>query len=315
LLFASGFSLLHLLSSETIMSRIGIHSFVWSAGSSQSELERTLANTREAGFDLIEFSYLDPANVDIGGLAKRIADLGLGVAISIGLPTEGDISSADHAVAARGVGILKDTIALTRDLGGQKVAGILSTSHGLQKEAPTRDQWKRSAGTLAEVAATAKEAGVTLNLEIVNRFESNLLNTAAQGMAFIEDTGSDNVFLHLDTFHMNIEEADAGLAIRNAAKKIGYVHIGESHRGFLGTGSIDFAAIFDALTAIGYEDDLSFESFSSEIVDEKLSRNTAIWRNLWTDNMELAKHARRFISLGLETALRKAELVSALQRP
>ncbi|TIV49488.1 MAG: sugar phosphate isomerase/epimerase, partial [Mesorhizobium sp.] len=158
-------------------------------------------------------------------------------------------------------------------------------------------------------------AGVTLNLEIVNRFESNLLNTATQGLAFIEDTGSDNIFLHLDTFHMNIEEADVGLAIRRAAKKIGYVHIGESHRGFLGTGSIDFAAIFDALTAIGYRDDLSFESFSSEIVDENLSRKTAIWRNLWTDNMELARHARRFIAVGLETARRKADLVSASQRP
>ncbi|WP_256751824.1 sugar phosphate isomerase/epimerase [Mesorhizobium sp. Mes31] len=297
------------------MSRIGIHSFVWSASSAQAELERTLANTREAGFDLIEFSYLDPANVDIGRLARRIADLGLGVAISIGLPADGDISSPDKAVAGHGVDILNNTIALTRDLGGQKVGGILSASHGLQVEAPTRDQWKRSAAALAKVADTAKAAGVTLNLEIVNRFESNLLNTAAQGLAFIQDTGSDNIFLHLDTFHMNIEEANVGLAIRHAADKIGYVHIGESHRGFLGTGNIDFAAIFDALTAIGYSDDLSFESFSSEIVDENLSKKTAIWRNLWTDNMALAKHARAFIGLGLETARRKAELVSAQHKP
>ncbi|MER9920659.1 MULTISPECIES: sugar phosphate isomerase/epimerase [unclassified Mesorhizobium] len=297
------------------MSRIGIHSFVWSASSAQGHLERTLANTKEAGFDLIEFSYLDPANVDVGGLARRIADLKLGVAISIGLPADGDISSADKAVAARGVEILNETIALTRDLGGQKIGGILSTSHGLQTQAPTRDQWNRSAGTLAKVAETAKAAGVTLNLEIVNRFESNLLNTASQGLAFIADTGSDNIFLHLDTFHMNIEEADVGLAIRHAADKIGYVHIGESHRGFLGTGNIDFAAIFDALTAIGYRDDLSFESFSSKIVDENLSRKTAIWRNLWSDNMELARHARAFISIGLETAQRKAELVASRHRP
>jgi xylose isomerase-like TIM barrel protein len=95
----------------------------------------------------------------------------------------------------------------------QKIGGILSTSHGLQTQARTRDQWNRSAGTLAKVAETAKAAGVTLNLEIVNRFESNLLNTASQGLAFIADTGSDNIFLHLDTFHMNIEEADVGLAI------------------------------------------------------------------------------------------------------
>ncbi|WP_407155115.1 sugar phosphate isomerase/epimerase family protein [Bradyrhizobium sp. STM 3557] len=297
------------------MARTGIHSFVWSASSAQADLERTLANTKEAGFDLIEFSYLDPANVDIDRLAKRIADMELGVAISIGLPAEGDISSSDKAIANRGIDILNRTIALTRDLGGRKIGGILSAGHGLQTEAPSRDQWNRSAATLAEVAETAKAAGVTLNLEIVNRFESNLLNTAAQGLAFIADTGSDNIFLHLDTFHMNIEEADVGLAIRHAANKIGYVHIGESHRGYLGTGSIDFAAVFDALTAIGYADDLTFESFSSEIVDENLSRKTAIWRNLWTDNMDLARHARRFIALGLETARRKAELVAAVQKP
>ena len=297
------------------MSRIGIHSFVWSASSAQTDLERTLADTKEAGFDLIEFSYLDPANVDIDRLAGRIADLDLGVVISIGLPAEGDISSADSTIAARGIEILNRTIALTRDLGGRKLAGILSSGHGLQTAASTRDQWNRSAGTLAEAAERAKAAGVTLNLEIVNRFESNLLNTTAQGLAFIEDSGSDNIFLHLDTFHMNLEEADIGLAIRRAANKIGYVHIGESHRGFLGTGSIDFAAVFDTLTAIGYKDDLSFESFSSEIVDENLSRKAAIWRNLWTDNMELARHARRFIALGLETARRKVELVCAAQRP
>ena len=297
------------------MSRIGIHSFVWSASSAQTDLERTLADTKEAGFDLIEFSYLDPANVDIDRLAGRIADLDLGVVISIGLPAEGDISSADSTIAARGIEILNRTIALTRDLGGRKLAGILSSGHGLQTAASTRDQWNRSAGKLAEAAERAKAAGVTLNLEIVNRFESNLLNTTAQGLAFIEDSGSDNIFLHLDTFHMNLEEADIGLAIRRAANKIGYVHIGESHRGFLGTGNIDFAAVFDALTAIGYKDDLSFESFSSEIVDENLSRKAAIWRNLWTDNMELARHARRFIALGLETARRKAELVCAAQKP
>ncbi|WP_245525723.1 hypothetical protein [Mesorhizobium sp. M00.F.Ca.ET.216.01.1.1] len=121
------------------MSRIGIHSFVWSSSSAQGDLERTLANTKEAGFDLIEFSYLDPANVDIGRLAKRIADLDLGVAISIGLPADGDISSADKTIAARGIEILNNTIAFTRDLGGRKVAGILCTSHGLQAQAPTRD--------------------------------------------------------------------------------------------------------------------------------------------------------------------------------
>ncbi|WP_024510961.1 sugar phosphate isomerase/epimerase [Bradyrhizobium sp. ARR65] len=297
------------------MAHVGIHSFVWSASSDQAALDRTLESTKEAGFDLIEFSYLDPASVDVDRLAKRIASLGLGVATSIGLPADGDISSADKDVVARGVGILDRMVALTRDVGGRTLAGILQTSHGLQTDMPTADGWNRSAHTLAEVAERAKRAGVSLNVETVNRFECNLLNTAAQGLAYIETSGSDNIFLHLDTFHMNIEEADVALAIRHAGDKIGYFHIGESHRGYLGTGSIDWPSVFDALIDIGYSKDITFESFSSEIVDQNLSRRTAIWRNLWSDNRDLARHARRFIEVGMETARRKSELVKAEHRP
>jgi D-psicose/D-tagatose/L-ribulose 3-epimerase len=243
------------------MSKIGVHSFVWSAGSSRDELERALTCTHELGYKLIEFSYLDPQQVDVKWLAGRLQELGLDVAISMGLPPEGDISSTDPSVVRNGEDILDGAVGLVRDLGGAKLAGILSSAHGKQEQAPTRRAWDTSVSALTKVADRAKASGVTLNLEIVNRFESNMLNTAAQGMAYIRDTGASNVLLHLDTFHMSIEEADVGLAIRHAADKIGYVHIGESHRGYLGTGNIDFAAIFDALIAIGWNDYVTFESF------------------------------------------------------
>jgi D-psicose/D-tagatose/L-ribulose 3-epimerase len=297
------------------MSKLGIHSFVWSAGSSRSELENALNHTHELGYNLIEFSYLDPKQVDIGWLAKRLEELKLDVAVSIGLPSEGDISSADPSVALRGQQILDDAVALTRDLGGTKLGGILSSSHGKQENVLPKLGWETSVSNLSKVADRAKAAGVTLNLEVVNRFESNMLNTVAQGLAYIADTGASNVFLHLDTFHMNIEEADIGLAIRQAGEKIGYVHIGESHRGYLGTGNIDFARVFDALVAIGWEDGVTFESFSSTIVDRDLSVKTAIWRNLWKDNVALARHARQFMTLGLETARLKSDLVRQKHLP
>lgn len=297
------------------MSKIGVHSFVWSAGSSQGELEKALENTHQLGYKLIEFSYLDPRQVDVKWLSGRLGELGLDVAISMGLPPEGDISSADPAIVTHGVDILDRAVALVRDLGGTKLAGILSSAHGKQEHSLSRKGWDTSVAALSKVAERAKAAGVTLNLEIVNRFESNMLNTAAQGMAYIRDTGASNVLLHLDTFHMNIEEADVGLAIRHAADKIGYLHIGESHRGYLGTGTIDFTAIFDALTAIGWDDYVTFESFSTTIVDKDLSLKTAIWRNLWDDNVALARHAHRFIELGLETARLKQALVQESHLP
>jgi len=297
------------------MSKIGVHSFVWSAGSSKDEIERTLVQSHELGFKLVEFSYLDPKQVDVKWLSSRLEELGLEVAVSMGLPSEGDISSDDRTVVTNGEAILDRAVSLVRDLGGSKLAGILSSAHGKQEHALSKRGWETSVSTLSKVADRAKAAGVTLNLEIVNRFESNMLNTAAQGLAYIRDIGASNVFLHLDTFHMNIEEADVGLAIRNAADKIGYVHIGESHRGYLGTGNIDFASIFDALVAIDWDDYVTFESFSTTIVDKDLSLKTAIWRNLWEDNVALAKHARTFVELGLQTAQLKADLVRADHLP
>lgn len=297
------------------MTKIGVHSFVWSAGSSREALDAVLTRSHELGFDLVEFSYIDPKQVEVSWLAGRLRELNLGVAISMGLPPEGDVSSEDPAVVTNGEAILDAAVALTGDLGGTKLAGILSSSHGKQEQAVTKRGWDTSVAAVSRVAERAKQAGVTLNLEIVNRFESNMLNTAAQGLAFIEATGASNVLLHLDTFHMNIEEADVGLAIRHAGDKIGYVHIGESHRGYLGTGSIDFPKIFDALVAIGWDDVVTFESFSSAIVDRDLSLKTAIWRDLWSDNVALAEHARRFITLGMETARLKADLVRQAHLP
>ena len=106
---------------------------------------------------------------------------------------------------------------------------------------------------------------------------------------------------HLDTYHMNIEEHSFAGAVREAAAagRLGYVHVGESHRGALGTGSIPWAEFFGALTEVGYEGIVTFESFSSEVVHRTLSNDLAIWRNLWTDNAALARDALAFTKAGL----------------
>ena len=288
------------------MEKLGIHSFVWTGGTTQQELEGAMEKSHRLGYKLIEFPRLDPKKFDVSWLAKRLKDYELRVAVTMGLPLDGDISSEDSAVVKRGEQILSDAVAITRDLGGQKLGGIIFSAHTKYKSLPTQKGWDNSVGALSRVAVKAKEAGVTLNLEIVNRFETNLLNTTAQGLAFIKDTGADNIFLHLDTFHMNIEEADPVQAIKLAGKKLGYFHIGESNRGFLGSGVINFPAIFDALVASNYDDWITFESFSSEVVDEDLSIICAIWRNTWKDNVEVARHAKAYIEDCYAVAQRKA---------
>ncbi len=178
-------------------------------------------------------------------------------------------------------------------------------AHTKYNRQPTKKGWDNSVAAIAKTADIAKASGVDLVLELVNRFESNLLNTTAQGLQFIEETGSDHVRLHLDTFHMNIEEANPAAAIRLAGDKIGYFHIGESNRGYLGDGTINFDLIFDALLDVDYQRDIVFESFSTTVVDEGLSLACAIWRDTWTENDPLAAHAKRFIELKMDEAKRR----------
>lgn len=287
------------------MNRLGIHSFVWTGGGSQAELETAIEKSAEQGYRLIEFAYLRPEKFDLDRLAKRAQALDLDIAVTMGLPPAADVSSEDDAVVKAGEALLSDAVKAVRDIGGSKLGGILYSAHTKYGRMPTERGRKNSIAAIARTADIAAQAGVDLVLEVVNRFETNLLNTTAQGLEFVAATGSDHVRLHLDTFHMNIEEANPAAAIRMAGDKVGYFHIGESNRGYLGDGVIDFDLIFDALLDIGYRRDITFESFSSAVVDEGLSLACAIWRDTWTDSEPLAKHARQFIELKQDEALRR----------
>lgn len=287
------------------MRRLGIHSFVWTDGKTQEGLEFALEKSAEHGYRAIELAYLRPELFDLDKLAKKAESLGLEIAVTMGLPLSKDVSSKERDIVQAGEAMLADAVKAVRDIGGTKLGGILYSAHTKYNSMPTDEGWKNSVEAIASTADLARDAGIDLVLEIVNRFESNLLNTTAQGMKFINDTGSEHVRLHLDTFHMNMEEANPAAAIRLAGDKIGYFHIGESNRGYLGDGVIDWNSTFDALLDVGYERDIVFESFSTTVVDQALSLACGIWRDTWTDQDALADHAKRFIEMKYAEAQRR----------
>ena len=287
------------------MGRLGIHSFVWTGGQTQQGLEHALEKSAEHGYRTIEFAYLRPELFDLDRLAKKAQALDVQIGVTMGLPLDKDVSSTDPATVAAGKAMLADAVRAVRDIGGNKLGGILYSAHTKYNRQPSADGWKNSVEAIAETAELAQGTGVDIVLEVVNRFESNLLNTTAQGLKFLDETGRDDVRLHLDTFHMNIEEANHAAAIRLAGDKLGYFHIGESNRGYLGDGTINFDEVFDALLDIDYQRDIVFESFSAAVVDESLSLACAIWRDTWTDNDPLAAHAKQFINQKLAEAARR----------
>ncbi len=287
------------------MARLGIHSFVWTDGATEDSLIAAMEKSAACGYRLIELAYLKPEKFNLDRLGQRAKSLDLDIAVTMGLPPSGDVSSEDGDAVKRGEAILADAVQAVRNIGGSKLGGILYSAHTKYARVPTDRGRKNSIAAIAKAGDIAQKAGVDLVLEVVNRFETNLLNTTAQGLDFIRQTGSESVRLHLDTFHMNIEEANPAAAIRLAGDKLGYFHIGESNRGYLGDGTINFDLMFDALLDIDYSRDITFESFSSAVVDEGLTVACAIWRDTWTDNKPLAEHAKQFIDLKMAEAKRR----------
>jgi D-psicose/D-tagatose/L-ribulose 3-epimerase len=282
--------------------RLGVHALVGIGGWSPAEAWQAIASTAEAGYDLIEIPLLDPSSVDAADTRKVLDEHGIGAGCSLGLAPETNVSSEDPEAVAAGRALLADALRATVELGADYLGGVLYGVLGRHEAAVTERGYANAVEAMRELSDNAAREGVTIGLEVVNRYESNVLNTTEQGLKFLDDIGSPNATLHLDTYHMNIEESGMAEAIETVGERLGYFHVGESNRGPLGSGTVDFAATFAALDRIGYDGTITFESFSSAVVSPALTRALCIWRETWNDGMDLAVSARQFVERRLAAA-------------
>jgi D-psicose/D-tagatose/L-ribulose 3-epimerase len=284
------------------MNKLGVHALVWEAGWSHDECARAIARTAEVGYDFIEAPSLDPSSIDIDYTRRQLEAAGIGINYSMGLDADTDISSGDREKAARGKARLEEALAVARDTGATHVCGIIHSAFQKNTVPTTAAGVAMSVDILQQVAETAAASGITLGLEVVNRYESNVLNTASQAVELIRRIGAPNVKAHLDVYHMNIEESDPAQVIMETAENIGYFHTGDSHRGYMGSGTVDLQSIFRALVRVGYTGPITFESFSSRVVGQPLEGILGIWRNLWEDSGDLATHALMYTRAQLKAA-------------
>jgi D-psicose/D-tagatose/L-ribulose 3-epimerase len=278
----------------------GVHALVWTGGWSPSDAEHAIASSARAGYNLIEIPALDPSRIDTELTRRLLEQYGLQAGVSLGLTLETDINSEDSAKVARGRDTLMAALQATHGIGATYLGGVLFGALAKYPGPTTAKARANSAAVIKELAQEAQPLGITIGLEFVNRYESNLLNTVAETLDFMELVNEDNVVVHADVYHMNIEERNFRDPLMMCGDRLGYVHIGESNRGYLGEGTIDFDEVFGALVDIGYTGPMTFESFSSAVVDPQLSNTLAVWRNLWSDGMNLATKALSFMSEGME---------------
>lgn len=274
---------------------IGAHALVFSGSIDETGLRTAAEGARKAGFDLLEIPLMRPESFD-ATLARRILDdNGLQVSASLGLTAATDVSSDDPRAVEAGLALLTTCLDHVAEMGGTQLCGVIYSAMQKYMHPTSSAGREASQRAISALAVAAAERGITLSLEVVNRYETNVFNTARGGLAYLDELTTDDVTLHLDTYHMNIEESDLAQPVLDTGARLGYVHIGESHRGYLGTGTVDFGSFFRSLARIGYDGPVVFESFSSAVVSTELSNTLGVWRNLWDDSADLAAHANRFI--------------------
>ena len=282
------------------MNKIGVHALTFIGDIENTSVENCLSKAAKIGYDVMELPLLNPDALDTDFVSKAYEKFNLEPTVSLGLSYKTDIASEDQDRVKAGRELLFKALDKTIDVGSSNLCGVIHSA--LQKNgAPRTDVgYANSISVIRDLAEKANKNNVTLSLEVVNRYETNIMNTAQEALNYINDLGISDVKVHLDTYHMNIEENNYSEPIKKIGNdKLGMFHFGENHRGYLGSGHINFEETFKSLKDINYSGIITFESFSSEVVDPILSNTLAVWRNLWSDSEDLASEALKFIKNGL----------------
>lgn len=273
----------------------GGHALVWAGDWSEVSARKAAASAKRAGYDYIEMLMIEPDKIDVAMTKAVLAEYGLFATASLGLSSDTDVTSTNPSIVKAGDELLRKVVDKLHAIGSTELCGVIYCSLGKYPGPASPENRANSISAVTRLADYAVDKGININLEVVNRYETNIINTGKEGLKFLESVNRPNAYLHLDTYHMNIEEDGMSAAVIEAGDALGYVHIGESHRGYLGSGNVDFNTFFDALKRIKYSGPITFESFSSVVVDPALSNALCIWRNLWQDSDDLASHALSYM--------------------
>lgn len=259
-----------------------VHAYSWTDSWSNECLD-IIDHVKELRFDLIEVPLMELEKVDPRAIRERLESAGLGVCCSVVLDDKTDITSPDAGIRRAGLKFLKGCVDATSEMGSEVLTGVIYSALGFFPEGPpSDDHWSRSAAVLKEVATYGLDRGLTIGLEPVNRYETFLVNTCEQAHLLREMIDEENVGIHLDAYHMNVEEDDFYSPTVRAGEFLCHYHMSESHRGIPGRGVVDWDEIYRGLADIRYDGMVGLESFIQ--VSEAMKGATRIWRSLAPDS-------------------------------
>ena len=273
----------------------GASTWLWTSpfSSDQGDLLRSISRL---GFDAVELPIEDPDLVDPGQIRPILEETGLTPYLCGAFGPGRDLTNPDASVRANTRAYLSRLMELAGALGVPFIAGPMYAQVGKARQLSPDDrkrEWDLAASELRTVATEAGNRGLKLAIEAINRFESDLVNTTADTIRLVRAIDHPAAKAMIDTFHMTIEEADIGAAIRHAGDDLIHVQVSENHRGVTGTGLTPWQDFRDALNHIGYKGAVVIESFTPDNRD--LAGAVCIWKRFTATQDEFASRGLAFL--------------------
>jgi D-psicose/D-tagatose/L-ribulose 3-epimerase len=277
--------------------KYAVHAYAWTSSWSNDNLD-LIDHAASLGLDAIEIPLMELHAVDPGAIRDRTERARIDALTSVVCPEDAEPSSEDERVREAGRDFLMRCVDATADMGASVFTGVTYSALGRRLDRrPERADMERAADVLRAVARHAADRGVRVGIEPVNRYESFLVNTAAQARELMGMVGEPNVGVHLDAYHMNIEEDDFRSPVELVARDLVHFHLSESHRGIPGRGTVDWEAIMGALGDAGYTGYVGLESFAE--MSDAMRGATCIWRDLAPSSDVLVREGLGYLK-GLE---------------
>ncbi len=289
------------------MNKLGIFMNFWEKNW-DADHKKYIDKAAKIGFDILEFQaqpLLEMSDDHIRELRKRADDAGIELTYSLGLDPNYDVSSLDETVRLGGVKYLQNIIRKMHVGGGTLLSGVSYAGWGCPNVVmdDKRPYLEQSVKSMKEIIKVAEECGVTYCVEAVNRFETCIINTAAEALDYIARVDSPNIGVLLDTYHMNIEENNIGDAIRLVGNKLTSFHTGENNRTAPGRGHLDWDEIFGALADINYKGRIVSEPFVMQ--GGEVGRDIHVFRDLVENPCEATIDAEAAYLLNFEKEMLK----------
>ncbi len=279
--------------------RIGINTFLFTSPFT-NESTKFFKSFKKWGFDTVEIPIEDPSHIDPAHVKRELDKNGLVCGSVCACMGGGRDLRGTPEQQKTGLNYMLQLIDQMVVLGCPSLIGPVYSEVGRADAVPEKEykkQWATVVKHLKTLARYAQKHGKQICLEPLNRFETDFINTCDQGLKMIKDVGNPALRLHLDTFHMNIEEKNQADAIRKAGKHLAHFHACGSDRGTPGNDHIDWNPIVAALKSVKYTGDVVIESFTTDV--KVIARAAAIWRRMEPTTEEIAVKGIKFLKKAL----------------